>query len=270
MNRLKYIQNISKDEISFKRIYEAFYRRTIDFPYRLSWNLNKRKNEETISVFKNKHKGERCFIIANGPSLKKTNLNLLKKENTIGMNRIYLNKETMGFIPNYLVVFDVAVQLRQFSHEIEKVDTIKFLNWNGKRYFDEVKNTYFFRQSFKKEFSTNFSKRAHGGHSVTNVCLQLAYFLGFHEVILVGKDHYYAQRGVPGQLVYSDGKEENHYIKEYYKPGMVWRIPDYKGEELMYSLAKEAFEKDGREVLDATIDGKLEIFRKVNYYDLFN
>ena len=40
--------------------------------------------------YKDCHKGQRVFLIANGPSLADTNLNLLKDEVTIAMNRISL------------------------------------------------------------------------------------------------------------------------------------------------------------------------------------
>ena len=65
-------------------------------------------------------------------------------------------------------------------------------------------------------------------------------------------------------------RESNHFIKGYYKPGMVWDAPDYETEEFVYRLSKEAFEKNGRKIFDATISGKLQVFEKVNYNDLFN
>lgn len=272
MSRLKYLKAIEWHELSFERISAVVHRRVLDIPHWLSWHFHTphwQRNHEALRSYKNKHRGERCFIIANGPSIRKMNLSLLKNEFTIGMNRIYLNAETMGFLPTFLVVFDVSVQIRQFAREIERVETTKFLNWNGRRYLQDRRDVLFFRQTFKVEFSTDLSERVHGGHSVTNVCLQLAYYLGFREVILIGKDHYYAQQGVPGQLVTSTGREENHFIKGYYKEGMVWRIPDYKGEELMYRMAREAFERDNRKVLDATVGGKLEVFDKVDYHSLF-
>jgi hypothetical protein len=35
-------------------------------------------------------------------------------------------------------------------------------------------------------------------------------------------------------------------------------------------MAKIAFEADGRQVLDATVGGKLEVFKKVSYTSLFS
>jgi hypothetical protein len=34
-------------------------------------------------------------------------------------------------------------------------------------------------------------------------------------------------------------------------------------------MAKTAYEADGREVLDATVGGKLTVFPKINYLSLF-
>ena len=40
--------------------------------------------------YKDKHKGQRAFMIANGPSLSETKLDLLKNEVTFAMNRVPL------------------------------------------------------------------------------------------------------------------------------------------------------------------------------------
>ena len=40
-------------------------------------------------------------------------------------------------------------------------------------------------------------------------------------------------------------------------------------EEFSYNLARKAFEENGRKIFDATINGKLTVFKKVNFYDLF-
>ncbi|MCF8261220.1 MAG: DUF115 domain-containing protein [Melioribacteraceae bacterium] len=218
-----------------------------------------------MKALKNKHRGRRCFIIANGPSLKNMNLSHLKDEITIGMNRIYLNQNEMGFIPTYLLVADVKIQLKQFADELKDVNSTKIFNWAGKKYFRSNNKILYYLQTFKPSFAQEIESGVYGGHSVTYVCLQLAYYLGCSEVILIGKDHSYAEQGVPGQEIKSDGNEQNHFINGYYKKGMTWKIPDYKGEELAYQLAKDNFENSGRKVLDATKNGKLNIFQKIDF-----
>jgi hypothetical protein len=208
------------------------------------------------------HEGQRCVIIANGPSLKNTAMHLLRDEITIGMNRVHMLEETFGVRPNYAVVSDVVSQLQHIAKDLAAIPIPKFVNWNGRRHVPEG-DFLFFKTSFRPRFSQDFASRIYGGHSVTFAALQLAYYMGFSEVILVGKDHSYAATGEPCSPVVSDGTERNHFASGYYAPGQLWRIPDYKGEEMAYRMAREAFEADGRRVLDATVGGKLEVFPKV-------
>jgi len=227
------------------------------------------ENKEKILKFKDIHKGDRCFIIANGPSLKNMDLSLLKNEITIGMNRIHLMKDINGFVPTYVVVADIDIQLKQFTQEYNDVQLTRFYNWNARGLFNNVENLMFFKESFQPEFQSDFTKKIGTGKSVTYSCLQLAFYMGFKEVILIGKDHSYNISGTPHKSVESTGKEDNHFIKGYFKKGMKWDIPDYVGEEYSYRLAKRAYEEIGGQILDATIGGKLLVFNKVNFSDLF-
>ena len=96
MSRLKYIKNISSNEISIMRILKAIKRRVIDIPHKISWSLPfefQRNNLSKLKSLKDSHKGKRCFIIANGPSINSMDLSVLKNELTIGMNRIYLHEK---------------------------------------------------------------------------------------------------------------------------------------------------------------------------------
>ncbi|MCX6168382.1 MAG: DUF115 domain-containing protein [Ignavibacteriales bacterium] len=272
MSRIEYLRTINSDEINFTRIFKAIKRRILDLPHKISWSLPlrfQRKNISNLMALKDSQKGKRCFIIANGPSIKSMDLRALKNEVTIGMNRIYLLKEQLGFLPTYLVVNDVALTLKQFPDELANVKSIKLYLWNGRKYFKNSSDIIYFKQTFKVHFSENFSRTIYGGHSVTYACLQLAYYLGCDEVILIGKDHNYVEKGIPGKTLISTGKENNHFITGYYKKGMKWEIPDYKGEELAYKKAKEHFGKNGKKILDATVDGNLNIFEKIEFGKLF-
>tara|TARA_R110000868_G_scaffold383578_12_gene650751 strand:- start:3387 stop:4220 length:834 start_codon:yes stop_codon:yes gene_type:complete len=272
MSRLDYIRDISLNELSIERIKTALTTRIKDVPHKLAWFLNTKaakKNKKKLKSFHNIHKGKRGFIVANGPSLKNTDLSLLKNEITIGMNRIYLAANENNFMPDYLVVHDIPIQLLQFRKDLDELEITKFFNWNVRDKFTDRPNLTFIRSDYSPHFSKDLTKSSWGGHSVTNICIQLAYYMGFEKVYLVGKDHSYEETGTPGKLVSATGEEKNHFTKGYYKKGMGWRIPDYKGEELAYRLARKAFQEEGRELLDATIDGNLDIFPKVSYKSLF-
>lgn len=262
-------------DYSLTKIIKAIIRRILNIPHVITWMMPFRftnENKQKIKMIKDIHKGERCFIIANGPSLKKTDLSLLKNEYTIGMNRIYLLKDKVGFKPTYLVVSDIETQLSQFQKEYDNVSYIKFFPWKVRKVFSYSDNLIYYKIKFSNSFSKKFEEFVSGGKSVTAVCLQLAYYMGFSEVILIGKDHSYnhKQKGVPGTRVKSTGFESNHFISGYYKKGMTWTLPNYFEEEIAYRNAQEVYEKNGRKIYDATIGGKLNVFPKIDYYKLFN
>jgi hypothetical protein len=99
--------------------------------------------------------------------------------------------------------------------------------------------------------------------------MQIAYYMGFQEVILIGVDHSFSTTGKPHATVTSQGDDPNHFAANYFGKGFRWQLPDLETSELAYRLAKEQFERAGREIVDATIGGKLQVFRKVDYLELF-
>jgi hypothetical protein len=108
------------------------------------------------------------------------------------------------------------------------------------------------------------------GATVTYVALQLAYHMGFAEVVLIGVDHSFATVGAPNQLVVSTGDDPNHFDPSYFGKGFRWQLPDLPTSEMAYELARRAFEADGRRVVDATVGGRLEIFPKARFDELFD
>ena len=67
----------------------------------------------------------------------------------------------------------------------------------------------------------------------------------------------------------SGGDDPNHFSPAYFGKGFRWQLPDLETSEQGYRLARQAYEADGRQVLDATVGGKLAIFPKVPYDSLF-
>lgn len=271
---LKRIKKIDIKDITVKRILYAILRRIKNVPHNLAWFLPFSftvKNKNRLKSFHNLHRDKRCFIVCNGPSLKLIDFSKLKNEITIGMNRIYLMKKQNGFIPNYLVCIDKKSQLLQFTNEYDNLKIPCFFNWDLRDMFTKKSNQYFIKNKFSSKFSKDILSEPMGnGKSVTYACIHLAYYMGFNEVYLIGKDHSYNTNEIAGKGIKSSGDENNHFIKGYYKKGQNWDAPDYKSEEYAYKLSRNAFEDDGRLINDATINGKLNIFEKVDLFKLFN
>lgn len=229
----------------------------------------RRDTIERLAALKDRHKGQRCFIIGNGPSLKQTDLSHLKGEFTLGQNRIYLAFPELGFSTSYyLSVNDLVIE--QCAQEIQSLAMPRFVGWRGRRWLKPQENLYFIHTTYTgPKFATDIRERVWEGGTVTYTSLQVAYFLGFSEVILVGVDHNYVTQGKPNATVVSQGADPNHFDPGYFGKGFRWQLPDLVQWEDAYRLALRTYEADGRKVLDATIGGKLQVFPKAEYERLF-
>ena len=260
---------------SFRDSALSFARRTYDGLRRLPelpdaylhpW---RRESRRKLAALKDSHKGERCFVIGNGPSLKNTDLSKLSNDFTIGMNRIFLAADELGFKPDILVcVNDLVVE--QSVEEFNNLKMPKFFSWRARKWLKMDPYTHFLYTTYTSpRFATDIGGRVWEGATVTNVCLQLAYHLGFSEVILIGVDHSFATRGTPNTTIQSEGDDPNHFSAAYFGKDFRWQLPDLETSELAYRMARKAYEADGRRILDATVGGKLDIFEKVDYESLF-
>jgi hypothetical protein len=264
------------NEITPQRLASAVMRRVKDIPNWAAWNFGGSttvENKRRLLTYKDKHARERCFIIANGPSLKGMDLSCLKNEITFGMNRIYLLFDQIPFVPTYYVCINELV-LEEFSQDIDRLPMPKFLNWDRRGLFNQSdSNTMFLRYSLgiKDAFGYEPAKTQYSGGTVTYASLQLAYFMGFKEVVLIGLDHNYVEKGTPNKVeVRRETHDESHFHPNYFPKGVKWQLPDLLRSEVAYQMAREAFEKDGRRVIDATPGGKCQIFQKSEFTNLFN
>lgn len=258
------------NEISISRIVRAIEHRFTNQIIYKRWMLSRgKRNRELLYKYKDIHKGERCYVIANGPSLKKIDLNLLKNKYTFGMNRIYLLFDELGFETTYYSCVNELV-LSQFNNDIDELNTTKFLNWKQHKIFSTKKNNLFIKtfSSLKDGFSDQGNEIYSGG-TVTYACLQLAYFMGFSEVIIIGMDHNFKEKGEANKVeTRKSEKDESHFHPDYFPKGIKWQLPDLLRSELAYEKARNAFEKDGRIIVDATIDGKCDVFHKMDFNDV--
>jgi len=228
------------------------------------------KNKQRLETWRNKFAGERCFVVGNGPSLRKTDLSKLAGEFTIGMNRIYLAFDDYQFRSSCLVSVNDLV-LEQCHAEMQTLDIPKFISWRARRYFKASPETLFLDTDYTlpEDFNGDATGRLFEGFTVTFISLQLAYFFGFSKAILIGVDHNFATKGPANAVVTSQGEDPNHFASNYFGKGFRWQLPDLAGSERAYRMAREAFQADGRQILDATVGGKLDIFPKVDYEKLF-
>ena len=233
----------------------------------------RRESVKRLAELKDIHKGKRAFIVGNGPSLKQTDLSKFKSEISFGMNRVYLAFPELGFSTSYLCITNDLV-VEQFVEDINALTIPKFIAWHSHHHFnpnlpDSQLPIFIYTSYTGPHFATDVRGRVWEGATVTNLALQLAFHMGIEQAILIGVDHNFASKGDANKTVVSQGDDPNHFMPNYFGKGIKWQLPDLDTSEIGYALARDGYQKAGREVLDATIGGKLTIFPKVEYNSLF-
>ena len=233
----------------------------------------RRESIRRLAAIKDIHKGKRAFIIGNGPSLKQTDLSKLKNEVTFAMNRFYLAFPELGFTTSYICVTNDLVA-EQFADDLAALPIPKFIAWRSHRHFRQdmpLKNipTFVYTSYTGPCFTRDARGRVWEGATVTNLALQLAYHMGVEKAILIGVDHNFKDKGQANKTVVSVGDDQNHFLPNYFGKGVKWQLPDLDTSEIGYTFAREAYRNAGREVVDATVGGKLTVFPKVEYESLF-
>lgn len=234
-----------------------------------TFNPRWRHSVAQLEKYRDAYLGKRCFIIGNGPSLRQTDMSLLESEYTFGLNRIYLLFPELGFNTSFLVSVNDLV-LGQSATEMKQLNMPKFVTWRARKWFHNDPKTIFLDTDYTGEenFSPEATKRIYEGYTVTYVALQLAFFMGFQQVILIGVDHSFTTQGTANQAVVSQGDDPNHFSANYFGKGYKWQLPDLEGSERAYKLAHDAYSRARRSVVDATVGGKLTVFPKVDYTQL--
>ncbi len=222
-----------------------------------------------LSALRNRHQGQRCILVANGPSLNDMNLDFLRQEIVIGLNKIFLGFRKFRFYPRYYVAVNAKV-IEQSAAEIRTMNCVKFISQRGMDWVPEDALTYHLAtRNPPQRFCPDISQGVHEGWTVTYAAMQVAYHLGFREVIIIGMDHRYEYTGQPNQAMRLDGPDPNHFSPDYFGGGQHWDNPDLAHSEESYAIARQTFEQAGRRIIDATLDGACQIFEKADYRSLF-
>jgi hypothetical protein len=248
------------------------------------------KDSERLQSLREKFSGHRCFIMGNGPSLNKIRLELLANETVWGFNKIYLLFNKIIWRPKFYVTNDQRLT-QHISKEIDILisqlpDSIFFFpdhflsnevnNKNGNVYWYHEKSWDDQRSHNSTVFSRDPSKYIVNTATVTIAGLQLAAYMGFNPIYLVGCDTSYT---VPASVKFEDGNPEmltstmdddpNHFTPGYSGKGDKWSAPNVPLMITQYMDAQRALEETNVKVYNATAGGYLEIFPRVSFEDLF-
>ena len=223
------------------------------------------RHSNKLQKFHNLHEGESCFIIGNGPSLNQTDLSKLNSYHTFGLNKIYLIFDRVELNLSYHVAVNPLV-IKQSVNYFQSLKCPSFLSFRAaKGVIRPLKHVHFIITNGLTTFQSNVQYEAISeGYTVTYVAMQLAYYMGFSQIFLIGVDHNFKVSGSPNEQQLLAGEDPNHFSANYFKD-QDWHLPDLEGSELGYHNAKFYYKRDNRIIYDATVGGKLSIFPKISF-----
>lgn len=219
---------------------------------------------------KNRHKGDRCFIVCTGPSLQISDLEKIKGEYTIGVNSIIRAYEKTDWRPSYYCLVDVYAFGEYLKTKPVPGDRLcineAFLHYRTKL-LNPVGNELYVPISFKNhtdeymaknkmKFSKDPAVCIYDCFTVTNMAIQMAVYMGFKEIYLIGADCNYN----PNQMhfIETEGIDDKQRNAKY--------LPDAVSASVKgYEHARKFAEKHKVKVYNATRGGMLEVFERVDF-----
>jgi len=250
-------------------------------------SIDEQKILNRNQVFKDKHKGKRCFVIGNGPSLKYQDLSLLTDELTFVVSGFWKHPIVAQWQPSYYffadpLFFDDSEPMDKFFSDLRLRihSTIFFVPLDG---IDAINKgsllptdfTYYLK--FAGNLVVNnlqqleFTKTVPALQSVSQMAIMGAMYMGCTEIYLLGLDHdWLAQRGMDRHF-YEGKTIENHSVAHgnldlcSYKSDLESGLNLWKGYENILQLADTMNIK----IMNATHGGFLDVFPRRKYEELF-
>lgn len=267
-----------------------------DSKFRITINLNKK--------LENNHKGKRCFIVGNGPSLKKMNLSHLTNEIVFTVNSIMTNKEIYDQLnSDYHVIIDhgfFKLDLEQKDDRITR-DLFKNINYKSKKPIcivdyagklafdsyglDDLNKYYIYLHS---NLTANYQRKIKlsnnipTSQNVIHAAIFSAISMGIKKIYLVGCDmtsiFLNFESDIDGNITIAENNHAYNYT-ETEKKRLFKDFNIMDNEEVLHDYAKtfnifknirKYCEKNNIEVYNATIGGGLDVFERIKYESLFN
>lgn len=155
--------------------------------------------------FKGIHKNERLFILCSGPSIQKMDLTVLKSEITMAVHSFYLHKDISVIQPTYycnaqweynekITEEVIEAYLRDLKKHVGKSQY--FFSVKEKRIIDRIQmfapeevHYYCYGKDSSLYEEVDLCQGIMPVHSVPVICIQLAIYMGFKEIYLLGTEH---------------------------------------------------------------------------------
>jgi hypothetical protein len=290
VNRL--IDNISNIKWNFifycKLLFQSQFRKLL--------NSNKR--------FKNIYKGQRCFIIGNGPSLTKMDLSKLANEVVFTVNTIMSNRniyDTLNTDFHFVIDPFYFRQSVDLPEEKATIDLLKQINYEKKKPvcivsyeginafksygLDKTLDLAYIYQHINLTESytpkINLTRNIPTSQNVVQAAIFSAIYMGFKEIYLVGCDmtsiFITYESNDNGETTISNDthaykfsdNEMKNLLKESNRLDNEYMLHDYAKVFAIFKNIRKYAERNGIEIINATKGGGLDTYKRIDYDTLF-
>ena len=229
---------------------------------------------------KNKKNSELAIIVATGPSLVKQ-LPLLKKiqdyVTIISVDASMPILQKWGIVPDFVTSLERVEATAKFFENTSKEFQEKFITIHASLQHEKVlNNSYGKKILVMRPFHYNkFLKLSKYGYlgigmSAANMAYELAYFLGFKKIVLIGQDLAYSEDGTShakGHVYGEDEvkfKESDEYVTKYGGNGLIRTSRVWNMFRNFFEKDIEYTKKEGIETINSTeggarIEGAIEM-----------
>ena len=233
--------------------------------------INKEKHfDSIIRGLRNTKKGKKCFIVGNGPSLTIDQLEAIKAEDCFGANRIYKIFEKTTWRPKYYVIQDRYDETKGIYETLDVEHLfVSDIYWKEHGMNNPCAICYHTNRAIRQKsdlpYSEDVSQFVQTASTVTYTMIQIATYMGYSELYLIGMDHTYANVTNDKGVMVQKNNIRSHVFEDE-KPNEVVANISYMEEA--YRVAKGFCEKQGIKIYNATCGGALEVFRRINFWDV--
>lgn len=275
--------------------------RDVSKDYKYSNLYLKFKEPETLAVLgKNKvlkdiHKNERCFILGTGPSIKKTDIKKLKNEKCIFVSQFYLHQDYASINPMYHIFSGMSPHMNgkatydqwlSFFKQIEDyvpTETMLFMNYLDKNIITEhgffnnhTVHYFYYKKTIERVLNEGIdaSSVLYGAQGILVMALQLALYMGFKDIYLVGFDACFEEKTLASHFYQKEASIiDSVGVSPEEKLSSLYRLEEECNAfvRFLYELRifKTFAHNNKRNIYNATNGGVLEVFERRKYEELF-
>ncbi len=236
-----------------------------------------------FKALKNKYDGGKCYIVALGPSLNIEDLELLQSNKGIcfSVNGIFDLFDKTSWRPDYYFMSDPQPEESEFMRRFKSIrhelpvcfynqlfrakyreDAIPYKANIVHTVMENSKSKFIRKADYRCKFSKDASRFVYDGNTCIISIIQLAYYMGFDKVFLLGTD---CSANI--DKFHSEGLEKTYIEDDIDVQKYMWNemLVDYA---YLYRDMKK--KKIPMKIYNATRGGCLEVFPRISLEESFN